>query len=76
MTTTESRISKMVERVQSDFLDDPTLCLTLRGAQKRFGFDPTICAGLLGTLVEARVLTHREGAYSRYFPRQAAQDAA
>ena len=76
MTTTESRISKMVERVQSDFLDDPTLCLTLRRAQKRFGFDPTTCAGVLGALVDARVLIHREGAYSRYFPRQSARDAA
>ena len=76
MTATEPRISNMVLRIQTDFLDDPTLCLTLRHAQKRFGFDRAACVGVLTALVDARVLTCREGAYGRYFPRVAAQQAA
>ena len=76
MTMTETQIGKMVVRVQSKFLDDPALCLTLRQAQKRFGFDPTTCAGVLGALVDARVLTHLEGTYRRYFPPPVAQNAA
>ena len=76
MTATETRIGNMVLRIQNDFLDNPMLCLTLRRAQKRFGLDKAACAGVLGALVDARVLTYREGAYGRYFPRLAAQQAA
>ena len=76
MTATETRVGNKVLRIQTDFLDDPTLCLTLRRAQKRFGFDRATCVGVLTALVDARVLTYREGAYGRYFPRLAAQQAA
>jgi hypothetical protein len=76
MTETRDRIENLVVRIQSDFLDNPTLALTLPAAEKRFGIDEVACAGVLGALVDARVLTEREGAYRRYFPPQAARRAA
>ena len=69
MTATRDRIEDLVVRIQSDFLDNPTLALTQPAAEKRFGIDEVTCAGVLGALEEARVLTEREGAYRRYFPR-------
>jgi hypothetical protein len=76
MAATEKQIGDMVLRVQTDFLDDPSLCLTLSRARKRFGIDHPVCAGVFGALVDARVLTHQEGVYRRYFPRLAAPQAA
>lgn len=76
MTATRDRIEHLVVRIQSDFLDNPALALTLPAAEKRFGIDEVACAGVLSALVEARVLTEREGAYRRHFPRQAARRAA
>ena len=76
MTAIDTRIGNMILRVQNDFLDDPTLSLTLPRSQKRFGFDRATCAGILEALVDARVLTHQEGAYRRFFPRLAEQRAA
>jgi hypothetical protein len=66
----------LVMQVQSDFLDNPALALTLPAAEKRFGIDEVTCAGVLGALVDARVLSEREGTYRRYFPRPAGQRAA
>ena len=76
MTATRDRIEHLVVRIQSDFLDNPTLALTLPAAEKRFGIDGVVGAGVLGALVDARVLTERKGAYRRYFPPQAARRAA
>jgi hypothetical protein len=76
MTATRDRIEHLVVRIQSDFLDNPTLALTLPAAEKRFGIDGVVCAGVLGALVDARVLTEREGAYRWYFPPQGARRAA
>ena len=76
MTATRGRIEELVVRIQSDFLDNPTLALTLPAAEERFGIDEVACAGVLGTLVDARVLTERNGAYRRHFPRQATRQAA
>jgi hypothetical protein len=76
MTATEKQIGDMVLRVQTDFLDDPSLCLTLSRARKRFGFDHPACAGVFGALVDARVLTHREGVYRRHVPQLAEPQAA
>lgn len=76
MTATRNRIEDLVLRIQSDFLDHPTLALTPPAAEKRFGIDEVTCAGVLGALEEARVLTRQEGAYRRYFPRLAARRAA
>ena len=57
MTATRGRIEHLVVRIQADFLDNPTLALTVPAAEKRFGLDEVACAGVLGALVEARVLT-------------------
>ena len=69
MSATRDRIEDLVLRIQSDYLEHPTLALTLPAAQTRFGLDEVTCAGVLGALVDARVLTRRDGAYSRYCPR-------
>jgi hypothetical protein len=76
MTATHGRIEDLVVRIQSDFLENPTLALTLPAAEQRFAIDEVTCAGVLGALVDARVLTEREGAYRRYFPPKAARRAA
>ena len=76
MPATRGRIENLVVRIQSDFLDYPTLALTLPAAEKRFGIDDVACAGVLGALVDARVLTERNGTYRRYFPPHAARRAA
>ena len=76
MTATRDRIENLVMRIQTDYLEHPTLALTLPAAQTRFGLDEVTCAGVLGALVDARVLTQRDGAYSRYFPRLAGRRAA
>jgi hypothetical protein len=69
MTASRARIQDLVLRIQSDYLDDPTLSLTLSAAQKRFGIDPATCAGVLGALVDAGVLTERGGSFRRLFRR-------
>ena len=76
MTATRNRIEDLVIRIQSDFLENPTLALTRPGAERHFGIDELTCAGVLGALVEARVLTEHDGAYRRYFPQPAARRAA
>ena len=67
MTATCARIETLVVRIQADSLDDPALALTRRAAEKRFGIDGVACAGVLDALVDARVLTRRDGTYRRYF---------
>jgi hypothetical protein len=76
MTATRDRIENLLMRIQTNYLEHPTLLLTLPAAQTRFGVDEVTCAGVLGAFVDARVLTKRDGAYSRYFPRLAGRRAA
>ena len=76
MTATRCQIEDLVMRIETDFLDNPRLALTLPAAQQRFGIDDRTCAGPLGALVDAHVLTQRERTYRRYFPRLAARRAA
>jgi hypothetical protein len=76
MTSTRRRIEDLVMQMQTAFLDNPMLSLTLRAAHRRFGVDEVTCAGVLSALVEAQVLTKREGVYRRYFPRPAMRPAA
>jgi hypothetical protein len=77
MTTfTRSRIEGLVTLIQSAFLDNPMLSLTLSTARRRFEVDEVTCAGVLGALVDARVLTKHQGTYRRNFPRPAVRPAA
>ena len=76
MTPTRRRIENLVMRIQTDFLENPRLALTLPHAQERFGIDEEACTALLGVLVDAGVLTERQGAYLRRVPRIAAPRAA
>ena len=76
MTAPPGGIENIVMRIQADYLEHPTLAQTLPAAQTRFGLDAVTCAGVLGALVDAGVLTERDGAYSRYFPRLAGRRAA
>ena len=76
MTPTRGQIESVVMRIQSAFLQNPMLSLTLPAAQMRFGLDEVTCDGVLGALVDARVLTKRDAAYSRYFPRLDGRQAA
>jgi hypothetical protein len=76
MTSSPRRIESLVLQMQSAFLDNPMLSLTLSAARRRFGVDEITCAGVLGALVEARVLTKRDGVYRRNFPRPEVRPAA
>ena len=76
MTPTRDRIEDLVLRIQCDFLDHPSLALTLPAAEQRFDVDEPTCIGVLGALVDARVLTEQEGTYRRHFPQLAARRAA
>lgn len=76
MTPTRGRIEHLVVRIETAFLQNPMLSLTLPAAQRRFRIDAVTCAAVLGELVAAGVLTLRDGAYSRYFPRPVAPRAA
>ena len=76
LTSTRRRLEHLVVQIQSAFLDNPMLSLTLPAAQRQFGVDAVTCAGVLGALVEARVLAKRDGVYRRYFPGPAMRPAA
>jgi hypothetical protein len=77
MTTwTPRHIENLVTLLQSAFLDNPMLSLTLSSARRRFDVDEVTCAGVLGALVEAGVLTRHDGIYRRHFPRPARRPAA
>jgi hypothetical protein len=76
MTWNRRRVERLVMQIQNAFLENPTLSLTLPAAQRRFGVDEVTCAGVLSALVDARVLTRREGVYQRNVPRPAVRPAA
>ena len=76
MTPTRGQIESLVMRIQTAFLENPMLSLTPPAAQRRFGMDDVTCAGVLGALVDARVLTERQDAYRRYLPQPAVRPAA
>ena len=76
MTSRRRFIESLVMQVQSTFLENPMLALTVPAAQRRFSVDEFTCAQVLGALVDARVLVKDDGVYRRHFPRPAAQPAA
>ena len=76
MTARRRFIENLVTQMQSAFLENPRLSLTLPAAQRRFSVDEFTCAQVLGALVDARVLVKDDGVYRRHFPRPAARPAA
>lgn len=76
MTASRSRIENLILRIQNDFLRDPALALNKTMAQRRFDIDDVTCAGVLGALVAAGVLTEHDETYRRYFPQAAKRRAA
>ena len=76
MTLNPVRIEALVMQMQDEFLESPALRLTLSDAERRFGVDRVTCDAVLGTLVDATVLARTpEGAFVRFFPRRAADQA-
>ena len=56
----------MLRRVQGEFLEMPGLRLTEAQAQRLWGLDPSSCAALLNTLLDAKFLFKtRDGSYMR-----------
>jgi hypothetical protein len=76
MSETRRRIEHLVTQIQTAFLENPMLSLTLPAACRRFDVDEVTCAALLGALRDARVLTKSDGVYRRRFPRPAVKPAA
>jgi hypothetical protein len=73
MVVSCEHITALVMKIQNDFLDTPSLTLTLSQAQKRFGADEITCEAVLRALVDAGVLaTTSDGAYVRFFLRGSA----
>lgn len=56
MTLNPTQLAALVVRMQGEFLDAPTLKLTLPEAERRFGVDGVTCEAVLGALVDASVL--------------------
>ena len=55
-----------LRRVQGEFLEMPGLRLTEAQARRLWGLDPTACAALLNTLVDAKFLFRtRDGSFMR-----------
>jgi hypothetical protein len=76
MTLNPEHVEALVTRMQDAFLESPTLRLTLPQAERRFGVDRVTCDAVLGTLADATVLARTsEGAFVRYFPRRAFNEA-
>ena len=69
MRPNTSRVETLVMRVQNEFLDTPTLRLTVPQAERHFGIDQASCQAVLGLLVDAHVLARSaDGRYARFFP--------
>jgi hypothetical protein len=76
MTETRETVEHLVMRIQNDYLDHPLLALTLGDAQERFGIDEVTCEAVLAALVDADVLTRRNGKYRMNRGRHGAARAA
>jgi hypothetical protein len=56
MVSSESRIQDILDRIRSEFLELPGLCLTGAQAQRLWDLDRDRCDALLMALVDARFL--------------------
>ena len=61
MTLNQYSLEALVVRIQNEFLERPTLRLTLREAVQRFDIDKTTGGVVLDALVDAGVLTKTPG---------------
>ena len=69
MLPTRGWVQDMVMRIQTAFLDAPTLTLTPAEAARRFGVDRVAGEAFLGALADAGMLMKRsDGAYARPNP--------
>jgi hypothetical protein len=72
MASNRTWVETLVTRVQREFLDTPSLRLTLPQAERHFALDRASCEAVLGALVDAHVLARSaDGRYARSFPRLA-----
>lgn len=72
MTTNARQVETLVMGIQGEFLETPSLRLTLSQAGPRFGIDRVSCEAVFGLLVDAGVLARSaQGEYARFFPRLA-----
>ena len=55
----------MLDRICSEYIEMPGLCLTLKQAQRLWGLDEETCGRALSLLVEARFLSHTRDLYRR-----------
>ncbi|MQA29812.1 MAG: hypothetical protein GEU82_08235 [Luteitalea sp.] len=64
MTTLPNR--EAFERIRAEYLEMPGMRLTLQQVQRLSGFDTSICAPVLDSLVQARFLdVGSDGSYAR-----------
>jgi len=71
MNVTQYSLETLVVRIQNEFLERPTLRLTLPQAVQRFGIEKTTGGAVLDALVAAGVLAKTQGgAYSSFVPRE------
>ena len=69
MTANAHPVEALVMRMQREFLEAPTVQLTMPQAERRFGIDRVTCEAVLSVLVDAKVLARSlNGAYSRFYP--------
>ena len=63
------RIEDLVLRIEGEFLETPSLRLTIPEAMRRFGVNAAACEALLDALVDAAVLFRTsDRVYARLFP--------
>ena len=58
--------STMLDRIRSEYLETPGLCLTLEQAQRLFHLQPRVCREVLDALIDMHFLCLTEkGGYAR-----------
>jgi hypothetical protein len=59
-------VARRLDRIRSEYLEMPGLCLTVPQARRLWGFDHDVCSALLRSLVQTRFLTEtRAGTFIR-----------
>jgi hypothetical protein len=69
MSAHRRRIENLVVQIESEFLANPELRLTVWEAERRFGIDEITCEAILDALVDASVLFRTpDRVYGRLLP--------